>query len=228
MFDVATWEQWRHDRFLEYPCPRGKWRFDLELMYPRDTLEEVPIERNPHTHGGGFTGHTCFYSGDDWSTIFGVHDFSEVVLPPTEQQWTPDLHGMQPCLRMLVESGNTEPLWGERIRLFSTSGCIQDEEWGRNVANKFAFFRGQYWRITMNHFLHNGYSELWDVMGGRIHPPIRQNPYHNGVPVAGPRGNVYNWWDESIQMIDWASPIWNWTPKIVVPREHVQWIEEGF
>ena len=173
MFDEAAWLRYRSDTIYgQYPCPRGKWRFDLTLSYPRRNLTDVPIERNPHSHGGGFTGHSCFYSCDDWSTIFDVF-----------VGWEND----EPNLRMIVESECPEPIWGERIRLFSTSSTIQDEEWGHNQANKFAFFRGCYWRVH-DHFLHNGYSELYDVMGGRINYPIRMEPYpFDGDAVAGPR-----------------------------------------
>lgn len=185
MFDEAAWLRYRSDTIYgQYPCPRGKWRFDLTLSYPRRNLEDVPIDRNPH--GGGFTGHSCFYSCDDWSTIFNVcEDFYQYGEPI-------DYDG-NVCLRMVVESQCPEPIWGERIRLLSTSSYIQNEEWGTNPANKFAYFRGMYWRVVQDHFLHNGYAELYDVMGGRINYPIRMEPYpRDGNPVAGPIRIVTN------------------------------------
>ena len=214
MFNVEAWERWRHERFIEYPCPRGKWRFDLELCHPRDNLTDVPIERNPH--GMSFTGHSCFYSCDDWSTIFGVQDFSDHDFPR---------------LRMLVESGHTEPIWGERIRLFSTSSYIQNEEWGSNVSNKFAYFRGKYWRVTMDHFLHRGHSELYEVMGGRITYPIRMEPYpFDGLPVAGPIENDADiFW---LELVFEANRIFrgnfeDWKQRRN-PAIKINWSEEGF
>lgn len=134
-----NWQRWRAERFAEYPCPSGKYRFDIEISYPRANLTEVPIERNPHN--GWFSGHACFYCSDNWSTIYGVHDAH--LYQTGEESW-----------RMLVESGNPEPLWGERITLMSTSSTIENEPWGMNPSNKFAFFRGRYWRIVHSEFMH--------------------------------------------------------------------------
>ncbi len=150
--NYEAWEKYREEKLAEYPCQQGKWRFDLELSHPRERLEEVPIERNPH--GNILTGHTCFYkSYYEWSTIFDVWEDGEKC-------------------RFLVESGNSEPFWGERVRLFSTSQYIVDEPWGTNPPNKFAYFRGKYWRITWHQFLHD-YNDLYQVMGGLILQPIR-------------------------------------------------------
>jgi hypothetical protein len=153
--NLDDWERYRNEKLAEYPCQRGKWRFDLELSHPRATLREVPIERNPH--GGILTGHTYFYcSYWEWSTIFAVWE-----------EWEEE---EEKC-RFLVESGNSEPIWGERVFLFGTSQYIVDEPWGTNPANKFAFFRGKYWKVK-DQFLHD-YNELYQVMGGRIVQPIR-------------------------------------------------------
>lgn len=152
--NLDDWMMYRDQKLAEYPCQRGKWRFDLELSHPRATLREVPIERNPH--GGILTGHTYFYcSYWEWSTIFAVWEWEEEE---------------EKC-RFLAESGNSEPIWGERVFLFGTSQYIVDEPWGTNPANKFAFFRGRYWKVK-DQFLHD-YNELYQVMGGRIVQPIR-------------------------------------------------------
>lgn len=47
---------------------------------------------------------------------------------------------------MVVENGHSDPLWGERIRLMSTSSDLGDPPGHR--ANVFALFRGQYWKVT--------------------------------------------------------------------------------
>lgn len=133
-----NWLRWRSDRLREYPCAEGKFRFDIELAYPCYTLREVPVSRNPHSFPG-MNGHTCFYECDNWSTIYGVHDAH--------------LHEDVGGWRMLIESGNNEPLWGEPITLFSTASCIETEPWGRNPSNRFAFFRGKFWLIKWAEFL---------------------------------------------------------------------------
>ncbi len=189
------WQFWRNDRLAEYPCEEGKWRYDLVLEHPRYSLEEVPIERNPHSLGG-YTGHSCFYrSGDYWSTIFPVA--SSYHMEFTEQgvgTWrTGDLR------RMLVESGHPEPIWGERIELFSTSSAFQDESWGQNEANKFAYFRGRYWRIT--------FSELLDCdEETRNQRRFTMRPPH-GAPgagvMAGPFGTYGILTPTNVQTVRW-------------------------
>jgi hypothetical protein len=86
------WQQWRDDRLREYPCPSGRFRFDLELAHPRERLEDVPV-LYPHTHSF-FDPHVCFYECDDWSTIFGVYD---------AHLYDPEM-GYVRSHRMLVES----------------------------------------------------------------------------------------------------------------------------
>ena len=147
-----NWIKWRQDRLNEYPCPLGHWRFDIELSCPRNTLEEIPVDFNPHKTCAGhnligadpavpFSPHTYFYRNNDWSSIHGVYDF---YFEQTGENG----------YRMLIESGHDYP-WGERITLYSTSQCIVDPPWqGENQSNKFAFFRGQFWKITWAEFLH--------------------------------------------------------------------------
>lgn len=124
-----NWRVWRDRQCQHYPRPPGRSRFDVEIAHPRNRLGDVPAERNPHSLGG-FCRHTCFYSCRDWSSIFGVH--------------TTEFSGH----RMVVESGHHDPVWGERVRLMSTSGRLLDEPWGTNPPNRFAYFRGKYWRVT--------------------------------------------------------------------------------
>jgi hypothetical protein len=131
------WERWRNDRLsCDYPpLGNGKARHDIELSYPSTTLAEVPIDRNPHDTGlriHPHTARTCFYSSNDWLTIFDVHE----VLTP---------HGSS--IRTVVENGTDKPV-GERIRLMSTSSFLEEAPWSTNPSNYFAYFRGKYWRVT--------------------------------------------------------------------------------
>ena len=163
-----NWERWRAERCTEYPCPPGKWRLDIEIAHPRNKLREVPVPldeferpRNPHARvllnklgGVDYDSYELFYVCDDWSTIFGVHDAHRY-----------DTNGES--YRFLVESGHEQP-WGERVRLMSTSCYIVDPWWQKNYTNQFAFFRGKYWLVTFNGFLHD-----WPVQGFPPGCPIR-------------------------------------------------------
>jgi len=187
-----NWVKWRTDRLNEYPCPHAQWRMDITLTFPSDKLEDVPVLRNPHTFHDknptfnpisslpagtvrtsrpsrhpNLTGHSCFYVCDDWSTIFGVHD---AHIGTWKQRWQvkPDT-----SYRMLIESGNKVPSWGEQIRLMSTSGCIYNEPWGKNKANKFAYFRGKFWLVQHDEFLHEW--GCWRDIG------------HTGLPISDRR-----------------------------------------
>lgn len=130
-----TYDEWlgfRESCFKQYSCPAGHFRIDIELDYPKNSLYQVPVECEPHRY---YDSHECFYVCDEWSTIFGVHETNG-------------------RLRMLVESGHEQP-WGEKIRLMSTSCSIVDPWWQKNTVNKFAFFRGKYWRLTWCEFLND-------------------------------------------------------------------------
>jgi hypothetical protein len=164
------WQQWRNDRMREYPqYPRAfrRYRIDIELVHPRQSLAEVPLQHLTNSN-------ICYYESDDWSTIYGVHDAH--AYETEEQSW-----------RMLVESGNDDPLWGEPITLFGTSGYIHDEPWGRNPANRFAYFRGMFWQVRWCEFLQPwspGYNR--PLSNFRPHWMRRQRPY------ATQRDNVGN------------------------------------
>ena len=134
------WQQWRWECLNKYPCAPGRFRFDIELAYPQDRLSSVPV-RYPQTHSRtNLDPHTCFYECDDWSTIYGEHD--------AHLYYTGG-----PSFRMLIESGNGDPLWGDRVTLFSTSCCIENEPWGQNPPNRFAYFRDKFWQVTWCQFL---------------------------------------------------------------------------
>ena len=131
-----NWRRWRDDRLSVHPG-EGKWRFDLELINPRETLEEVPVT-NERVHYG-YPPHTCFYECSDWSTIYGVHG----------------PHGLNSSYRMIVESQNPEPLWGEQITLLASSTYFKCEPWGTNVPNQFAYFRRKYWQVIYSELLYH-------------------------------------------------------------------------
>jgi len=192
-----NWYRWRQARLDEYPCPVGHWRFDLELSHPRNSLVEVPVERNPHTHGGGWNAHSWFYTCDQWSTIFGVHD---AHLPVEGENY-----------RMLVESGCSEPLWGERIRLYSTGHCIVEEPWGTNVPNKFAFFRNQFWRVSKWEFLHP-------------YPDPRPYPLSCTWEQAGLGTDPYNY----AQIVMRSNRIYTRFGRQLLGYSDIDWCRDGF
>ena len=156
------WQQWREDRLREYPRQSHKFRFDLELACPASRLIDVPV-RYPHTHGFGFDPHTCFYECDGWSTIFGVHDTGHETL------------------RMLVESGNPEPIWGERVILLSTSSCIasciENEPWGMNPPNRFAYFRECFWQVSYSQYLQEWHPPITYPISNRNRNMLDRTPY---------------------------------------------------
>lgn len=132
-----NWHRWKNDTLSSHNG-EGKWRFDLDLRNPRYTLEEVPVSNlQVHTR---FSPHTCFYECSDWSTIYDFYESDR-----------------EPMFRMIVESQNPEPLWGERITLLSSSSSFKPEPWGRNAPNQFAFFRGMYWQVASSELLHHEY-----------------------------------------------------------------------
>lgn len=146
----VTYDEWlsiREEHFLKYPLPpvENHLRLDIELSFPRQKPDEVPVSFNPHLQ---HQEHNLHYVCDYWSVIFDV----------CRVENTP--HG-EPTLRMLVESGHRKP-WGERIRLMSTSCKIYHESWARQKNwNDFALFRGQYWKVTWN-------ENFGDWPGGKV------------------------------------------------------------
>jgi hypothetical protein len=204
-----NWERWRADRMNQYPCPEGHYRFDIELTHPRLTLAEVPVEHNPHH--GGYGPHACFYACDNWSTIFGVHDAH--------------LAGPGESLRMLVESGCPEPIWGERMLLLSTSSAIITEPWGWGIPNRFARFRGCYWRVSVAQLLHE-YGDVHRASGIGF-CPLMCNMW--GPPFATERF-VWTWndWNEFMPVVTLRR-----TPLVRLrdfwpDPESVDWHKEGF
>lgn len=162
-----NWRRWRDERLSAHPC-EGKWRFDLQLEHSRTRLETVPAT-NQRVHGGGFHNHTCFYDCADWSTIYGAHLFR-----------LPHETSPRPMIRMIVESQNPEPIWGERVTLLSSSTYFKCEPWGRNVPNQFAYFRGQYWQVTFSELLHHEFP-------AGVGYPLRDGQGGYGQPRRGGR-----------------------------------------
>jgi hypothetical protein len=144
---LVTYEEWLDRRlgwFASYPVHPEHLRLDIELSYPRPHLSEVPVEFNPHSFHSD--PRECFYVCDDWTTIFDICMIQSKAFP---------------TVRMLVESSHKEP-WGERIRLMSTSCCIVHEWWAdRQNWNDFAFWRGNFWRITWNEYFGDWPGGKW-------------------------------------------------------------------
>lgn len=115
-------------------------RLEIELSNPSDNFSEIPVDFNPNNIF--FDDPTeCFYVCDDWSTIFEV-----MKMDDSEN------------IRMLVESCHENPQ-GERIRLMSTSCSIVHKlNEKKNSRHDFAFFRGKFWKLTLNKY-HGEYPE---------------------------------------------------------------------
>ena len=107
--------------------------FNMVLQHPRMALNDVPALFNPHIN---LSPHTCFYRCEDWSTVGGVNNIEGG-------------HSFR------MESGHPEPIWGERVIVWSTSRCFPNEPWGTNPANVFAQFRGMFWQVSWYEFLHD-------------------------------------------------------------------------
>jgi hypothetical protein len=205
-----NWCHWRAETLSAHPG-EGKWRFDLDLRYPRDTLEEVPVT-NPQVHsvGGGYNNHTCFYECDDWSTIYDFYESSG-----------------ESMYRMIVESQNPEPLWGERIRLLSTSSYFKCEPWGRNPPNQFAFFRGQYWQVNYSKLLYHEFP------AGVGYPLRDGGPF--GVPRRGGERNPLMGY-RGTEFIDAGYfyapyiPLYqtSWARSYLKPEFNLDWKKYGF
>ena len=141
-----NWVKYRKELCDYYPCQRGKFRADVELIRPTLFLPDVKVDRNPHNLGG-FEAHACFYACDDWTTIFDIQD---------DISW---LDGTE-SIRFIMESGNPEPIKGERAIIYSTSSTVWNEPWGRNKSNHFAFFRNRFWFVSHIEFLHEWKGNL--------------------------------------------------------------------
>jgi len=214
-----NWRTWRYKRFAEYPCPEGRYRFEVHINHARRNIFTVPIVRNPHVGLDEFPrydGRYCFYHCDDWSTIF-------------EAQFN-HTHG---GFRLFIESGNADPIWGERIIMFSTSSSLEDEPWGHNEANVFCYFRDHYWRVTYKELFHEwhaaypitrdrefiygrgqpgGYPGQERVWPDNAWPRYRnwRNPDVGGIGPIGPIGPI----EIQLEMpeIQLEMPVWNPVP----------------
>lgn len=207
-----NWNRWKHETLSVHPG-EGKWRFDLDLRNPRDTLEEVPV-RNRNVHAA-YTPHTCFYECDDWSTIYDFYESNE------------------PMFRMIVESQNPEPIWGERITLLSSSTYFKPEPWGRNTPNQFAYFRGKYWQVVHSELLYHEFP-------AGVGYPLRDNGEF-GVPRRGNQTTQFRLTtaedlirvfgtDALIARPEWLNPNFHWSHPSKFNRDDwtVDWKKEGF
>ena len=122
-------------RFLEqkereYPCPLGKKRYLINLIFPRDEIYEIPLGWNPHvTVNPNLPAHWIHGYETNYSTIFDVYPAHTTTEPPGDS-----------CA-IMVEDNHEDP-WGEPIQLATTASHMLDEH-----SNRFAFFRGKWWLI---------------------------------------------------------------------------------
>lgn len=203
------WNEWRDQHLAEYPCPAGKYRFEIEIEHSNHVVGDIPVEQNPHA--GRYNPHYCFYHCNDWSTIFGEHPNGRRV-------------GLTCKYRMIIESGNPDPVLGTRIPMYSTSSSLHDEPWGQNRANIFCFLWGAYWRVSQLIPFHEwhptypitrdrefvymrgqpggypGQERAWAPLIPHAGPPVQfeMHPYHREVrnwypePVAVPVDELFN------------------------------------
>lgn len=126
------------DRHLDqYPVPDDTIRIEMELRHPSVSPDVIPWRYyNPHADAPFSSGLPVwfpFYSDADWSTVFDVRE-----------EYTSS--GL--AIYLYAEHGHNDP-WGEPIRLTSTATDFCD-----NDANRYAFFRGQYWAVVSPIFHH--------------------------------------------------------------------------
>jgi hypothetical protein len=80
---------------------------------------------------------------------------------------------------MIIESGNIDPIWGEPITLFCTSSSIENEPWGRNPSNRFAYFRGSFWQVSWCQFLNVWQPPIYYPISNHHGLMLRERPYQH-------------------------------------------------
>ena len=128
-------DRWRHfatNLFQQYPVQQYVPRAEIDLIFPSDRLEDIPVHGwNPHHEIGNhhLSVYDCFYESDEWSTIFEAYPAHIRITDGNESY------------RLFVEKGHQDP-WGEPIKIMSTSSFIGDD-----TSHRYAYFRGKYWKI---------------------------------------------------------------------------------
>jgi hypothetical protein len=128
---IANWYRWCDERCREYPAQLNHQRVQIDLYFPRDRLEDIPFHWNPHAGylpPNNYPPYQAFYGSNRWSTIFGAYEFEYP-------------HDNSCYIITTAEEGHQNP-WGEPITIYSTSSDLYNDH-----CNRFAYFRGKYWKI---------------------------------------------------------------------------------
>lgn len=150
-FHFQEWGKFVAKLFNQYPIKTGHQRAEIELIFPCAALHEV------YCHWSPFTGQeihsnpaadlrgawACHCIDADWSLIFDAYPSYSVPGDPNGS-----------C-RFLAEKGHKNPL-GEKLVLMSTATMLNNDH-----ANRFAFFRGKYWKVL-------SYKNWHDITAARF------------------------------------------------------------
>ncbi len=117
------------DEYDRYPKPLDNERLELELAMPSERPETIPFHWNPHMVS--YSSHTPFFSSADWSTVLGPY-------PTWSRNGWDDSLGVY----ITIEEGHKDPVWGDRVELYSTSQSFADHH-----SNRYCKFRNKYWKV---------------------------------------------------------------------------------
>ena len=134
-----NWKSFVKEREKEHPHNWNHRRAVLTLCQARDTLRDIP----------GVTENTNLNKLEDgFSVIFQPY--------PAHLRTGIDPDGLDPSFNIFVEDGHCQ---SEEMKLFSTGLYFFPNNaflcFGDGKPERFAFFRGKYWRV-------------WSVVGGGI------------------------------------------------------------
>lgn len=138
------WSEFKNELFQQYPVNHSHQRIEIDLHFPSDRIEDIPVHNwNPHHEIGNthLSVYDYFYNNSNWSTIFEVY---------------PQHNHNHESFRFFIEDGHDDP-WGEPIKIMSTSSDIHNDS-----SHRFAYFRGKYWKI-ISWVRHNHEHRLFDL-----------------------------------------------------------------
>jgi hypothetical protein len=101
---------------------------------------------------------------------------------------------------MLVESGNPEPIWGERVILLSTSSCIENEPWGMNPPNRFAYFRECFWQVSYSQYLQEWQPPITYPISNRNRNMLDRTPYPEQFTDTEPSARLVRGPNEGLEL----------------------------
>jgi hypothetical protein len=133
-----NWKQFLKDRDAEYPHNWNHRRALLTLCQPRDKFLDLP-------------------GVSDITTLNKMEDGFRVIFEPYPAHLRTgiDPDANDPSYNLFIEDGHAN---GEEVKLFSTDYVFPTAQfllWGEDKPERFAYWRGKYWRI-------------WSVVGGGI------------------------------------------------------------